>query len=432
MSGERETFQGDGQAFADVVLSFAKQHGRLFCNYTSEADKVTDAKLDIKSIYKHHDFLVVLREAQRNLSFPKTVVKAGLYIVTKQCKEEFGLKEGQVDDYVSTTTKRIRCLGRVVSQGELKSQGTQWVEDLPWRQAAAATTTGEVQAKGKPRHRKVASTTPKEYIYEFNDELVVATRCPLAGGPKEPSLPLSVPEGANDSDFAKGTWLSGETHEVPGLTIGRLKEFLHRGPGSSSAGELWSATHCVTKHKVTIRQRVDRGLLLSIYEQQRQIVQVKMTMFGPVANEHEQLPKGDSTLTAAMQVMTVLADKFVKDELKKGELKEARDAALKGLDLKAKRPTMKRPAAALASECEEATETEEKEEVPTKPDQEHDAKTKGAPNKKEKKEEAPNKTKEAPKKKEKASSSSSTMAPIPASRFSSLYSASLFFASRAM
>eukprot|EP00972_Heterocapsa_arctica_P027402 4029007-Heterocapsa_arctica.AAC.1 len=99
------------------------------------------------------------------------------------------------------------------------------------------------------------------------------------------------------------TWLSGETHEVPGLTIGKLKTFLRRGPGagSSSTGELWTGTHCDTKHKVTIHQRVDRFLLLSMYEQQRQILQVRMNLFGPVANDHEQLPMGDCTLEAAMQ-----------------------------------------------------------------------------------------------------------------------------------
>ena len=47
------------------------------------------------------------------------------------------------------------------------------------------------------------------YIYEFNEELVICTRRLSDGsGSSEPSLPLTVPDNADDSDIVQATWMT--------------------------------------------------------------------------------------------------------------------------------------------------------------------------------------------------------------------------------
>ena len=161
------------------------------------------------------------------------------------------------------------------------------------------------------------------------------------------SLPLIVPPGSADSDIVVATWAGGHSHEVPGLSIGRLKEILGRG---HSTGDLWCETHCESKHKLTVKQRVDRCLLLSLYEQQQQILQLRLNLFGKVEDEAKQLPKEHPTLQKALSLLIPLATKYAKNEIKKQDLKTLRDSEMKNI---VPSPCLKRPAASQAKEEDE-------------------------------------------------------------------------------
>ena len=87
-------------------------------------------------------------------------------------------------------------------------------------------------------------------------------------------------------------------------SVSRLKEVLGR---SSSTGDLWVGTHNQTKHKIVLKQRVDRVLLLSLYEQERHVLQVPVSSFGPNESEHVQLDREHPTLKKALAMMIPLA-----------------------------------------------------------------------------------------------------------------------------
>jgi hypothetical protein len=63
-----------------------------------------------------------------------------------------------------------------------------------------------------------------EFIYEFSEEFAVRVKKTLDGKSKVASLPCSVARNASDTDLVTATWPDGHTHEVPGLTVSRLKE----------------------------------------------------------------------------------------------------------------------------------------------------------------------------------------------------------------
>jgi hypothetical protein len=201
------------------------------------------------------------------------------------------------------------------------------------------------------------------YIYEFNEELVICTRRLSDGtGHSEPSLPLTVPDLSDDTDIVQAEWMTDPLiHEVPGLTIKRLKLLVNRG-GSSYCGELWASTHAVTKHKISIQQRVDRNLLLSLFEQTRQILQIRIDLFGPIEDQRSQLPKDSDFVKKSLSFMQPIAEKYCRGDLCKDDLKNARDVAIKELGLVSiKKAAMKRPA------CCEAVDSALKTEPVTKP-----------------------------------------------------------------
>jgi hypothetical protein len=167
------------------------------------------------------------------------------------------------------------------------------------------------------------------YIYEFNEELVICTRRLADGtGSSEPSLPLTVPTNWDDSDIVQATWMTDpRVHEVPGLTIKRLKLLVNRG--GSYCGELWSSTHVETKHKIHLQQRVDRHLLVSLYEQTRQILQLRLDLIGPIEDQRQQLPKESEVLAKGISIMQPIAEKYCRGEISRDDLKQARDTAIK-------------------------------------------------------------------------------------------------------
>ena len=131
-SKDSGTYSGDAKAFAEAVLPLAQKKGRLWCKYPCEEQRLEKAVLDIKSVYAHHELLMILQNLQANLSFPQNVVHLGLHILVQQCDDVFKLREDQVDDYITSTTRRLRCLGRVVSQGQHKRVVSLGAKDLPW------------------------------------------------------------------------------------------------------------------------------------------------------------------------------------------------------------------------------------------------------------------------------------------------------------
>ena len=85
---------------------------------------------------------------------------------------------------------------------------------------------------------------------------------------------LALDEALVDLEFPDGTKLVGT------ITYGQHRKAIAAVTGSLKHDVLWEAEHEITHHKIWMAQRVDRRLLLSVYEQSRQICQVRLDVFG--------------------------------------------------------------------------------------------------------------------------------------------------------
>ena len=343
----RDHFAGDGAAFAALIHDVVGAcRGHVWCTYPSEERNLQHARLDIKSVYAHHDLLGALHAGQGNLSFPQSTVSAGVQLLVDDCAENFKLKPAERTDYIKVMTLRVLNLCRCVSQGQIKKPPAKWVQDLPWmakpvankrrwqkgilKRPSAAVSPG-------PSSSKAAKVSLGEHVYEykFNKELLVCIRRNLAGGPAELSLPLTV---ASTNGVVVARWPDGNQREVPGLTNSKLATLLARGTDHSRC-IVWTGIQVGTSHKVTIRQRPEKKLYLALYEQQRQVLQVAMDWFGPV-NGVEKLADDDPTLLDAIAFMVPIAMDFCSNKIGRADLRATRNSALKaaGIAMKANSP----------------------------------------------------------------------------------------------
>ena len=257
------------------------------CTYKCEATIVSKAVLDIPSIGEHCALLHALHSAQKNLSFRKlTMEQAVQQLVDSSIIT--GVKRQDVKTFATVVASRIRCMCRVVAQALAKDSAPKWImEHLPWlSHPAEASATPAKKVRGKSS----SSTGREKYVYAFDEEAMLCTRQSLSGGRKTKSLPLQVSDAEGEAGIAKFIDDDDVPHVAPGFSTRQLKVFLAARSSGSSVGPLWTGQQVGTKHTVTIQQKVDRHLLMSMFEQSRQVCQIRLDAFSPLPRKDETAP----------------------------------------------------------------------------------------------------------------------------------------------
>ena len=172
----------------------------------------------------------------------------------------------------------------------------------------------------------------------WDEELVLGWRAPEGAKKKDRELSLALIDDEALPDEANVTveFDNGDKFTLPSTTMGMVRVQVAK---QLKASCIWEAEHKIAHHRIWTAQRVDRTLLLSVYEQARQICQVRLDLFGdlpqpqpaPIPDDHPAIPK-------AMQFMEPLLKRFIADDIKDAqELKQARDVQLKAMGLHGRR-----------------------------------------------------------------------------------------------
>ena len=338
-------------SLVDVFHAIAATKGVKLCLYPEEKENVQEAKCHAEHIKKEKKLLKMLYEIDNKMAFKKSEVEKALKTVLKTKQKTWNFKKEDASDWLDTMRRRIRCLCRIVGQQALRasSKQTAWYKELELDKPTEAKSddkpTGEKsesedevseneQSEDEKVEEKEEANANEEvndkplYVVCFFDELMLATKSDARNpkGKKELSAPL-VP-GDIDLELVVARFEDG-AHDVPGLTNGTLRSLQSKRTSPVGTGRLYEKTHIESKNLITIQQRVDRSLLLSLYEQSAQRLQVRMDIFGVVADQHTQLPADSETLKEAMAFMVEIADLFVENKISKMELKTERDKRLK-------------------------------------------------------------------------------------------------------
>ena len=93
----------------------------------------------------------------------------------------------------------------------------------------------------------------------------------------------------------------------------------------------WEGEHSVTRHKLVVKPRADRGYLCSLYEQERQILQVRPNLF--------------ADMKTVVQFMVAIAKEYAADRFSRSALKRVRDEKLASMGVALARAVLRKPAA---------------------------------------------------------------------------------------
>jgi hypothetical protein len=129
------------------------------------------------------------------------------------------------------------------------------------------------------------------------------------------------------------TFDDGTTHEITDMTIAKYKALKDGRKLPTGAGILMTVERKLTKNKVTVAQRVDRTLLMSVYEQKRQIAQVRIDVFGPLPRQGDcthVVPNDDPTILKCLKFLRPMVLAYADGTHKEAtDLKAAVQQALK-------------------------------------------------------------------------------------------------------
>ena len=370
----RDSYKGSADDYAQIVIPLMTEKGLLWTQYRSTEENASKAKL----VHGRHggiqgelDVLVAHHKAQANLSFTKTVVRKGLELAVKHMRTtttsaRFKMNKQEEADWLDLSTRRIRNLCHVVGQAELKPVTPQWLKKMPWH-AGDGTDIGKEDEDGdggegeeddfmgpedemaddeedeeeeeaadvdddkestyvfvKSPMKKPSANKPL-YAISFSRELMLPIRTDDKGN-QEPGVIDENDKKAPQTTALRFSWPDGHKAVDKEMTYEDLGKL---GKTSKANGHNleWEG-ETIGKNKLTLAQRVDRQLLLSLYEQSRQILMVKLNLWGAIENEHERLPQTSDILKKGVDFMTDIATKYAAGEILRADLKKYRDENL--------------------------------------------------------------------------------------------------------
>jgi len=259
----RARFPGGCAALQQVLAGVART--RVWCTCEEKSG------VDIGLVGQHHELLAALHTAQANLSFRRTDVVAAIRGLAA-ANPQWAIKEEHLDNYCSTMAQRVLNMCRAVSQGIIRHprKPPAWVQSLPWMAAAAAASAAS------------AGSSAPEYMYGYCPEVRQAWR-QLAGGERQWSCSIAIPKEAQPTDAVTATWGDGSSWVVSDVCVRDFQQGARESPkvGAEAAPQVFlETTHARSHNRVVVKERRDRQLLVSLFEQQRQLLQVRADACG--------------------------------------------------------------------------------------------------------------------------------------------------------
>ena len=295
---QRLRWSGDPQILASALEPHCIKHGPSFLRYT-EAARKRDARLEVTKLEQYKPMLSDLIALVGSTSVNKTTWKAVFSILSTKFKPIWKeMKDAEMQDWQETMVARCSNMVGHVQRTSKKRRRPQWYYDLGVFPEGAGGE-GEKKDDKKGDESKAQKTTPQpkrqrkhdkcqqdenNFLFEWREDLLLARRMRGADGPCELSKPPTATDGLDTSPLV-ATWADGVSWTVPGWSQKRYKEYCNRSRGRPKIERLWEGVALHTSHELYLAQRVDRVLLMSLYEQSKQIAQLRIDLFGSLPGE---------------------------------------------------------------------------------------------------------------------------------------------------
>ena len=334
---------------ASQLGEFAHRKGKSFIRF-DDAATVEESKNDAALLAKHKDII----DACGGQPITRKTVKRAMEAVLEDKKGKWKVEKEDEQNWVETMTRRFLNM----MYHENKSSSSKKVAGSGTKAAAAAASEGgdgssssskavaSAAASAPTEARGVATEDPrkkeiskKAYSFGWNAELGLAWRKPVDAQDKHKEISLApeiVPDQPDGGTKLLVTFVDGMQKHVS-LSKPEFEVFLQRSSTSASGCKpLLEAEHKKTHNKITVRQRPNRGLLVSMYDQAKQILQVRADRFGHIPDEEcaKPLPHESEIIKKAVDFYRPILSKYINNEIvDKKELYEARDERFRELGM---------------------------------------------------------------------------------------------------
>ena len=288
---ERDRFS-DVQAIVDALRDVCVD--RHWVKY-DEAKKCQDAKVVVSQINteKSHTLLAALHKLSSKLTFVRSAIKEAISKLYEQ-NDGWGMNSEHKENYIDIMARRTINLCRVVGQGITHAHPPAWTRQLPF-------VSGEVPA-ALPPARQMAFL----WVYTFDKTTRQAFRTDAGNNSKTAGKPEAAVKLMVDPEkqYPVAKFADGSEAEISDVLC---SELLVGSPSSAgvegaqaacaaAAGPprrqkkrthaelnqnvLFSNRHTVSSNLIQVKIRIDRKLLISIYDGGRQICQLPLNNTG--------------------------------------------------------------------------------------------------------------------------------------------------------
>ena len=150
--------------------------------------------------------------------------------------------------------------------------------------------------RGRPSNTtKDKASALDTHLYGWDRELQLAYRV-LATNPKGPkvySKPIKVPDQPAERQCVEAVWPDGDRKVMHEMSIEAYTN-ANKSRKKDEIEPLLVAEHKKNHHRVSVAQRTDRCLLISVYEQSRQVLQLRADAFGPLPDPQPAVTTNDN------------------------------------------------------------------------------------------------------------------------------------------
>ena len=345
----RDRWSGSENEFYEKVLKpTAAETGRSICQYSCELPKTENAKTLPDEIPANHKLLGRIHAIQNNLSLVRSKVKKGLQLLLNK-KSGWGMSEAEQADFVITMERRILNITFVVSQALKKTPKPKWTTKLPWitekEESPPAVADSIVPAAPSSSLDTVFQSDTKGikqegWILGFSGSSLLAWRVPddkkVTEKNKEYSQPVDMDKQPKNDNESIRFYFDGDDPRMffffENVTVGAFKMKMRSKMVKAGPGPSWTGTLKRSRNAIEIVQKVDRGLLLVINENGKQICQVRPSRWHAIENEQEHQPNDHPAIVACTEFLKELATLYCRGDLLRTDLQEKRDELLNELD----------------------------------------------------------------------------------------------------
>ena len=304
---------------ANALKPFVVADGRKFLRF-AEDEHIKTMKVDRDQILAMAHIVVPLREIDNTLSLRKRVAHEAMDILAEVCEDRLRLLPDHRNSWIEVMSNRLRNLCACIGHAEARPSPPGWVQQLPWK-ASVAQTAGEPHIESN-------------YFFSWNAEIELAVRKdPDDRLVEEVSMPIKIEDCDHDDSHPTAVWKDGTTWTVPTITFGDLRRRSQRRPQKRQG--LWEGSHCVSHHALFLEQRCDRSLLVSLYEQRRQILSLRASLMGPLPEPQPAcVANDDPTIRKCVDFLVPICEDYQAGRIEStAALKEVRDKKLRDMNI---------------------------------------------------------------------------------------------------